>query len=180
MNPERSLWLMLLVALMSLQSLSALLAASQTPSVDSAPTPASSPRFVLRPVDGQDSGYFTVNATPGSTTELVAELGNAGDEPIELRTFASNTLTLVNGGFRVEDEESEPEGATTWLDYSPETYNFGPEEGIERSFTVTVPEGTAPGQYITGISLQTAEPVEIPGSEMFNQIIRKSIAVFNH
>ena len=129
-------------------------------------------------IDGQDGGYFTVNATPGSTTELVAVLGNAGDQPVELRTFASNAVTLVNGGFGVEDEDSEPEGPTTWLNYSTETYEFGPNEGIERSFTVTVPEDTAPGEYITGISLQTAEPVEIPGSTMFNQIIRKSIAVF--
>ena len=35
-----------------------------------------------------------------------------------------------------------------------------------------------PGQYIAGLALQTAEPLEVEGTSMFNQIIRKSIAVF--
>ncbi len=35
-----------------------------------------------------------------------------------------------------------------------------------------------PGQYIAGIAMETAEPLEVEGSTLFNQIIRKTIAVF--
>jgi hypothetical protein len=49
---------------------------------------------------------------------------------------------------------------------------------VERTFTVSIPEDAEPGQYIAGLALQTAEPLEVEGTSMFNQIIRKSIAVF--
>ena len=155
-------------------------AASQTPSASDTATPAADagPQFVLRPIDGQDGGYFTVEAKPGTTTELVAVLGNAGTEPIDLRTFSSDAVVLVNGGFGVKEEEEERTGPTTWIDWPAETFTFEPGQGIERSFTVTVPEDAEPGQYIAGISLQTAEPIAIEGSTMFNQIIRKAVAVF--
>lgn len=154
--------------------------ASQSPSADGTPAAEvdSGPKFVLRPHDGQDGAYFDVRAEAGSTIELTAVLGNAGTEAITLRTFTSDAVVLVNGGFGVQEEEEELTGATTWIDWPTETYTFEPGEGIERTFTVTIPDDTAPGEYIAGISLQTADPIEIEGSTMFNQIIRKVIAVF--
>lgn len=146
--------------------------ATATPEVDT------TPRFVLRPTDGQDGAYFTVNAQAGATTELTATVGNVGEIPLDLRTFASDAVVLVNGGFGVKDEDAEQTGPTTWIDWEAETFNFEPGEGVERNFTVTVPEGTEPGEYIAGISIQTAEPIEIEGSTMFDQIIRKAVAVF--
>lgn len=146
--------------------------ATVTPEVDT------TPRFVLRPSDAQDGAYFTVNARAGSTTELTATIGNVGEVPLDLRTFSSDAVVLVNGGFGVKDEDAEQTGPTTWIDWEAETFSFEPGEGIERSFTVTIPEGTAPGEYIAGISIQTAEPIEIEGSTMFDQIIRKAVAVF--
>lgn len=146
--------------------------ATATPEVDT------TPRFVLRPSDAQDGAYFTVNAQAGSTNELTATIGNVGEVPLDLRTFSSDAVVLVNGGFGVKDEDAEQTGPTTWIDWEAETFSFEPGEGIERSFTVTIPEGTAPGEYIAGISIQTAEPIEIEGSTMFDQIIRKAVAVF--
>lgn len=152
--------------------------AQSTPDANATPEVDTTPRFVLRPSDAQDGSYFTVNARAGSTTELTATIGNVGEVPLDLRTFASDAVVLVNGGFGVKDEDAEQTGPTTWIDWEAETYSFDPGEGIERDFTVTIPEGTAPGEYIAGISIQTAEPIEIEGSTMFDQIIRKAVAVF--
>jgi hypothetical protein len=52
---------------------------------------------------------------------------------------------------------------TTWLDFPTETIDFDAQQAIESSFTVTVPEGTAPGQYITGIAIETAEASPMEG-----------------
>lgn len=155
-------------------------ASSQTPSTDGTPAVDldSGPKFVLRPHDGQDGEFFTVQAQPGTTTELKAVLGNAGTESITLSTFTSDAVVLVNGGFGVKEEEDEQTPPTTWIDWPSETFTFEAGEGIERDFTVTIPEDAAPGEYIAGISLQTADPIEIEGSSMFNQIIRKAVAVF--
>lgn len=152
--------------------------AQGTPDASGTPEVDSTPRFVLRPVDGHDGAYFTVNAQAGTTTELTAVLGNVGEVPLDLRTYAADAVVLVNGGFGLMDEDAEQTGATTWIDWEAETFSFEPGEGIERSFTVTIPEDAEPGEYIAGISLQTAEPLEIEGSTMFNQIIRKAVAVF--
>lgn len=169
----------LLTSMLLIGAMAPLAVAGQSPSA-ATPTPEvdAGPKFLLRPIDGQDGGFFTVRAEAGTTTELVAVLGNAGTEPIDLHTFSSDAITLVNGGFGVTEEEEERTGATTWMDWPSETFAFEPGEGIERTFTVTIPEDAAPGQYIAGISLQTAEPLEIEGSTMFNQIIRKAVAVF--
>jgi hypothetical protein len=136
------------------------------------------PEFVIRPADGVDGDFFTVEAEAGTTNELTAVLGNADDEPLSLRTYANDAVPIINGGFAIADEDTPAIGTATWIDYPAETFDFAPGEGVERRFTVTIPADTAPGQYIAGVALQTAEPLEVEGTSLFNQIIRKSVAVF--
>jgi hypothetical protein len=147
---------------------------------DATPTPEtdSGPRFIIRPVDGADGDYFTVKADAGTTQRLTVVLGNADDEALKLRTFVNDAVPMTNGGFSIADEAVPATGTATWIDYPAETYTFQSGEGVERSFDVTVPADAKPGQYIAGLALQTADPLEVEGTSMFNQIIRKTIAVF--
>jgi hypothetical protein len=135
------------------------------------------PAFVIHPEDGVDGDFFTVEVAPGTSAELTVVLGNADDTSLDLRTYVADAVPQPNGGFGVSQEETAPGGTATWIDYPAETFNFEASEGVERSFAVTVPEGTAPGQYIAGLVLQTAEPLAVEGSALFNQIIRKIVAV---
>lgn len=176
MSSVRLLFAMVLLLCGVLPTLASAQSAPSTP--EATPEPARGVAFVLRPAEGPDGAYFTVEAEPGSTHTLTAVLGNVDDEPLSLRTYASDAFTLVNGGFGIREEDEPREGVSTWIDYEPETFDFAPGEGVERTFTVTVPEDASPGEYIAGIALQTAEPLEIEGSSMFNQIVRKSVAVF--
>lgn len=179
MQRAKFIFTMLLTSMLLIGAFAPIIGVAQS-DADATATPEryTPPRFVLRPVDGQDGAYFTVRAQAGTTTELTAILGNVGEIPLNLRTFASDAVVLVNGGFGVKDESEKQTGATTWIDWEAETFNFIPGEGVERTFTVTIPEDAEPGEYIAGISLQTAEPIEIEGSTMFDQIIRKAVAVF--
>jgi len=144
---------------------------------EATPEPAAPPALMLEPV-GQTGTYFAVEQKAGETATLTVALGNAGEAPIALRTFAADVYTLVNGGFGINSETEPATGTTTWLDYPADTLDLAPGKKIERTFTITVPEGTPAGQYITGLVLQTVEPIVIGESGMLRQIIAKAIAVF--
>jgi hypothetical protein len=144
----------------------------------STPLPEMGPSFVLRPADDVDGAYITVEAEAGTTHTIGVVLGNADDEPLTLRTYDADAFTLVNGGFGAYDEDVPQSGTATWIDYAAETLTLESTQGVERELTVTIPADTPPGQYIAGIVLETAAPIAIEGSAMFDQIVRKSMAVF--
>ena len=133
--------------------------------------------FVLHAPGGEDGSHLRTDLEPGQGTELVAMLGNQDDKPLALRTYAADAYTLVNGGFGVREEADPQHAPTTWLSYPAETYDLAPGDIIERRFAVAVPEGTLPGSYLVGIVLQTADPLDVPGSPLFRQVIRKMIGV---
>ena len=135
------------------------------------------PDFVLYP-EGQDNSYFSLTIEPGQSQPLTVHLGNAGATSVEARTYAADAYTLINGGFGNRTEADGKSGPTEWIDYESETLQLDPGVLIDRTFAVTVPDGTEPGQYISAIVVQTAEPIKISGSDMFQQVILKSIAVF--
>ena len=134
------------------------------------------PDFVLYP-EGLESSYFSLTIEPGESQSLTVLLGNAGSASIEARTYAADAYTLINGGFGNRTEADGQSGPTKWIDYESETLQLDPAVLLDRTFSVSVPEGTEPGQYVSAIVVQTAEPIKISGSDMFQQMILKSIAV---
>lgn len=130
----------------------------------------------LRPV-GQPGSYFDVTMTPGHSERFQVELGNHASAPIAARTYAADAYSIVNGGFGVKDRSSTPTGTTTWLSYPAGVVELPAGQAATRSFTVTVPAGTAPGQYITAIALENDVPVKGSGNVSLNQLVRQAIAV---
>jgi hypothetical protein len=49
---------------------------------------------------------------------------------------------------------------------------------VERTFTIRVPEGTAPGQYITSIAAEQADASGIEGTDVLSQNLRYTVPVF--
>lgn len=170
-----SIWLVAVLFAVSILPVS-LFAQEATPgsTPEAAPEP---PSFLIAPV-GQDGSYFTVTMEPGTTQELTVALGSGGDEPVAALTYAADAYTLVNGGLGVRTADDPATGPTTWIDYPVEELDLAPGDRLERAFTVTVPEGTPPGQYLSALAIQTADSIAVGGSDMFRQIIKKSIAVF--
>lgn len=164
-------WITLLLFAVALMPASSM-AQDSTP--DAAPEP---PAFLLEPV-GQDGTYFTITQDPGTMQEFTVAFGNGGTSPVTALTYVADAYTLVNGGFGVKTADDPVTEPTTWIDYPTETRELAPGERVERTFTISVPEGTAPGQYIAAISIQTAESIAVGESDMLRQIIKKSIAVF--
>lgn len=151
--------------------------ATQSEVLETDQQPASGPTFALHAIGEQDGGHFYIELAPGMTQELTVVIGNRGDEPLVLRNYTADAITLTNGGFGLESEEATTDAPTTWLDYSAETYELEPMQTVERTFSVTVPTDTPPGVFITGIALQTAEPLNVEGTSVIEQVIRKIIGV---
>lgn len=133
------------------------------------------PRLGLRPLDHE--GFFRVELEPGKSAKLTVEIGNFGAGAVDALTYAADVYTLVNGGFGVELEGDETEGATTWLNYERETFAIQPEEARQIEFRVKVPKGTEPGEYITAVVVQPEEPIRGTGGLQLDQVVRQAVAV---
>lgn len=144
----------------------------------SAESAAQIPQFGMVAVGDHPTGYFdNVEVAPGSSVELTSAIVNSGQVPVSLRTYKVNALSGVNGGFLSGKENDAPMGATNWIDYPPFDLELAPGESREVTFTVTVPDGTAPGQYISGLIAVTSESSAIEGSDLLTQSRGYAISV---
>ena len=126
---------------------------------------------------GQSGGYFTVNAAAGSTTQLTVSRTNTSAAPTTARTYPANTYSIVNGGFGAETRDNAASGVTQWLSYKDEVLALAPAQVNTTTFTVKIPAGTAPGDYLSGVVLENDVPIEGTGSISLNQIYRHILAV---
>jgi hypothetical protein len=142
-----------------------------------ATTPQAQPvQLSLKPVN-QPGSYFELSLEPGQTEEYEVELGNHGPEPIAARTYAADAYSITNGGFGAEDRNGTPSATTSWVSYPTEVLELDPEQANIRTFSITVPADTAPGQYITSVILENDAPVEGSGGVALDQVIRQAVAV---
>ena len=132
--------------------------------------------LALLPV-GQAGSYFDLTMRPGETRTLEVEISNNGDADITARTYAADVYTIINGGFggRLRDEPAS--GTTRWLDYESDLLDLAPGERSQRSFTVTVPLESGPGEYITSLILENEQPIEMEGIVGADQVVRQAVGV---
>jgi hypothetical protein len=131
---------------------------------------------------GVDGGYFALTMGPGETRELTVRLANVGSETVRTRTYPADAYTIINGGFGAKLADEPVSGVTTWVSYVAETLDLQPQAATDRTFNVTVPADAKPGEYITSLLIQNADPVagttqEGSGSIAFQQVVRHAIAV---
>nr|WP_255316811.1 DUF916 domain-containing protein [Nesterenkonia sp. Act20] len=130
----------------------------------------------LQPVDHPGS-YFALTMEPGESQELTFAQANNGEAELDVIVYPADAYTLVNGGFGARESGSETTGTTTWLDYGSEELTLQAGQTRESSITLTVPPETPPGQYITSLVLQNAEPLEGSGDVALNQTVRQAMPI---
>lgn len=130
----------------------------------------------LTPVDHPGS-YFELTLEPGESRELTIAQSNHGDASIDVSVYPSDAYTLVNGGFGAQERGADATGTTTWLDFSEQQLTLTADQTSESTLTVTVPQETEPGQFITSVVLQNAEPVEGSGEVVLNQTVRQALPI---
>jgi hypothetical protein len=137
---------------------------------------AEMPKLGIAPVDA-DGSYFDITMKPGEHRELKVHLGNFGTKTVSAHTYAADVYTILNGGFGAKLADEPATGVTKWLDYEADTFDLDPGTMVERTFTVTVPKKTKPGEYITSLAIQNADPIKGTGDIALNQVVRQVIAV---
>lgn len=133
-------------------------------------------RLGIRPI-GHAGTYFDLTLRPGERRTLQVELGNFGTQPVEVRTYAADVYSIVNGGLGAELHGERASGTTKWLDYAPQRLELPAGRGVVRDFVVEVPARARPGEYITSLVVQNAEPTAAGSSPTINQVNRVVIAV---
>lgn len=121
---------------------------------------------------------FDVTIEPGSSVDLTVLLANVGLITQDLRTYSVNAFTAEGGGLGVAELGIEPNRVTSWVDYPEEVFTIEPGTGVERTFKVTVPEDTPPGEYVTALVGAHAEAQQVEGSANFAQILRYATPIF--
>ena len=137
------------------------------------------PSFEIYPKETGPGTYFDVMQDAATEKHYTVVLANTGPEKqgnFTGRVFAVDVRMRTNGGLDTGGPTDEKTGVTTWLDFPNDVLTLEPGSGIERTFTVTVPKDTPPGEYITALCFETADPLPIVGAENFKQNLRKTIA----
>ena len=129
-------------------------------------TPDSTIWFVIAPEGKHNGDYFDVTLSPGESISLSGRFGNGSEIPVQAVLYAANAIPNTNGGFALGSFDLPKSEPTTWLDFPTETVGFEANSAVDRSFTVSVPDGTAPGQYLTGVAIETAESSVAPGGSL--------------
>jgi hypothetical protein len=114
---------------------------------------------------------------PGDSMQLQVEAANFGHEEADARTYAADVYSIVNGGFGANLFGERSAGTTLWVTYSTQELTLGPEDAVVIDFEVSVPEATQPGEYITALVIENAEPVVGSGGIAFDQVNRSAIAI---
>jgi hypothetical protein len=109
--------------------------------------------------NGQARPYFIESVTPGHSAVDTAVISNRGSKPLALVVSPSTGTTATNSGSSYYGSFKPCVGTGCWVSGLPTTLTVGPGESTVVPFTVTVPAGTGPGQYLAGI---TAKPAVAP------------------
>jgi hypothetical protein len=134
-------------------------------------------KLVLQPV-GQPGPYFDLAIPAGESRRLEVRIANDGTAATAARTYAADVYTIVNGGFGGRLRGEPQTGTTRWLDYATDVVQLAPGAATHVTFTVAVPAGTGPGEYITSLVLENDQPVAgAAGTVALDQVMRQAIAV---
>lgn len=135
-------------------------AAGITPA-GAAPTsgPAFGP-FGLTPspaANGQPRSYFNLQVRPGTEVTDSVIATNLSARFDHLRLTASKGVTATNSGSAYENLRGRCAGPTCWISQLPHHLVLAPKERRLVGFSIKVPRGVKPGQYLTGITLLAAK-----------------------
>jgi hypothetical protein len=116
------------------------------------------PVFGLRAVDTGTRGYFVYSLAPGGSTGGTVIVSNAGSATGTVKLFTADATTGRTSG-TVYETDRRAARAGSWIELSATSLTLAPGEHQDVPFSVHVPTGQAPGEWVGGI---VAEPSQRP------------------
>ena len=136
----------------------ALLALLVVPAAHAAST---GPVFGLRAAGNPKLGYFVYSVSPGSATHGAIIVSNTGNRAGTVKLYSADATTgRTTGTVYLTDKAATRIGS--WIQLSSKSVTLLPGRHATVRFTVQVPPGAKPGQWVAGIVAETAQPATGP------------------
>lgn len=95
----------------------------------------------------RSSSIFVHHIDAGkSVSDGVLVVNNASEEK-EIELYSTNSARSSGGSFTCAQKLNQKKGSGAWITLSKDTVPVGPKGHTIVDFTITVPEGTVPGEY---------------------------------
>jgi hypothetical protein len=123
--------------------------------------------FAVNPAplpDGSPQSYFNLTVIPGQSAQESVVVTNASTSAQAFNTVASRGQTTITSGDGYLRPRGSCSGAGCWISGLPATVKLAAGARQSIPFTVTVPKGTPPSQYLAGVSVwpvDTPAPVQV-------------------
>lgn len=133
--------------------------------------------FGLR-ATGAKLGYFVYTLAPGAVKQGSVVVSNVGNAPGTVKLYTADGTTGPTSG-TVYKTDVRPSQTGAWVTLSSSSLRLSP--GAHRSvpFTVRVPSGAQPGQWVAGIVAETSQKVaeQKPGRKARVQIKIRDLTI---
>ena len=132
-----------------------------------APLAAAAPKtavFGLRAVGNPKLGYFVYSLAPGSVQQGAVIISNSGTAAGTVKLFTADATTGRTTG-TVYLTDGKPKHAGAWVSLSSTSLTLKPGQHQTVHFTVRVPAGAVPGQWVGGVVAETSRQVTGPQSK---------------
>jgi hypothetical protein len=106
-----------------------------------------------------ESDFFHLTVAPGSSLDAVAIVNNYTTAPVTLLTYVVDGLTTAQGAFALRGQDDVPLSVGLWSTLTTTSITVPAESELAVPFTIHVPEGTTPGDYVGGLVIQ--EPLVV-------------------
>jgi hypothetical protein len=150
------------------------------PAAAAAPPPAMT--VAVHPASGESSSYFTLFAQPGGFAQAgTLELRNRRKQAVTVRLDPVGAVTASTLGSAYRTSASAPTGQTRWIVLPRRRIVLGPLAKATVPVGVRLPEGSEPGDYLSGISVEAlgqARERRMPGNVAISSVQRYAVGVF--
>lgn len=106
---------------------------------------------------GHGRQNYTYALDPGGELKDGLTIDNPGSTPLHLSVYAADAFTGDGGQLDLRTKDAEQKGLGAWIRPEQPDVTVQPGASAEVPFTLTVPEGAAPGDYMGGIVTTPAE-----------------------
>lgn len=113
------------------------------------------------PAPGSEVGpghFYVLSLSAGQSITQDVRIGNNNNHQVIVDINAVDTHTSDTTGVIYSTPDSAAAVTARWIVVSVPEITLKPQQGREIPFTVTVPKGTPPGQYLAGISVAVPLP----------------------
>lgn len=94
---------------------------------------------------------FSYDLDPGEHVEDSFEITNYGTEEISLSVYPADGATSSNGSLELSENTDSASAIGSWIHVAEPEVSLAPGEKTSVSFTIDIPEDTAPGDYLGGM-----------------------------